>query len=542
MALLQFPSQPACQPSVLAMLRFLVSLLIISACVSLQAETVTEAIDRHISARWAKQQITPTDTVDDASFARRIHLSLIGRPPFVSELDTFLADGRTDKREHLVQHLLSSEAYAGHMAQLFDSVLMGRRGAGEYKKRKDQGWLTYLQRQFKENVSWETTAQEILLARPTTASRKGSTWFLFERKDEHQVIAEAIAPAFFGIRIECAQCHDHPLVDEIKQAHYWGLTAFFNRGKNQNTKQGPQIQESAIGGFSDFSDLIGNTQPNELVFFKADKVDEARPKKDDKPEDKAELYRDSEIEGLPRVPLFSRRAAFVDQVLTGHPLLATAMVNKLWAIMLGRGLVDPVDEIDSLHPPSHPQLLEYLSQQFRDSNYDVKALIKAIALSTPYQLSSNQPAEIYDPATFAWFQPQPLTAEVMVQSLNSVVRHVPNNELGVLNQFRRHFPEVLQSKTNTGLDDAMFLSNNAEFNQFLTESNGPEHLVPSMLKLDSNEKRISLLFRSAFSRLPDADELTEINSYLNQRQDDLTGALHQVVWAVVTSAEFRFNH
>ena len=130
----------------------------------------------------------------------------------------------------------------------------------------------------------------------------------------------------------------------------------------------------------------------------------------------------------------------------------------------------------------------------------------------------------------------------MVQSLNSVVRHIPNNELGVLNQFRRHFPEVLQSKTNTGLDDAMFLSNNAEFNQFLTESNAPEHLVPSMLKLDSNEKRISLLFRSAFSRLPDADELTEINSYLNQRQDDLTAALHQVVWAVVTSAEFRFNH
>ena len=88
----------------------------------------------------------------------------------------------------------------------------------------------------------------------------------------------------------------------------------------------------------------------------------------------------------------------------------------------------------------------------------------------------------------------------------------------------------------------MFLSNNAEFNQFLNESNAPEHLVPSMLKLDSNEQRISLLFRSAFSRLPDADELTEINSYLNQRQDDLTAALHQVVWAVVTSAEFRFNH
>ena len=106
------------------MLRFLVSLLIISACVSLQAETVTEAINRHISARWAKQQITPTDTVDDASFARRIHLSLIGRPPFVSELDTFLADGRADKREHLVQHLLSSDAYAVHMAQLFDLSLI----------------------------------------------------------------------------------------------------------------------------------------------------------------------------------------------------------------------------------------------------------------------------------------------------------------------------------------------------------------------------------------------------------------------------------
>ena len=514
----------------------------VSTCPAAVGQSATELIDRWVTVGWTAKEIAPAPRCDDTTFARRLHLSLVGRPPFPRELQTFLDDAQPGKRSRLVKHLLDSDAYAVHMAQVFDVLLMGRKGAIQSKQRVDRGWLRYLQQQFRENVSWEVMAQDILQARPTSADRQASTWFLFERRDKHQEIAEAIAPAFFGIRVECAQCHDHPLVDEIKQSHYWGLTAFFNRGKNQNTPHGPRIQESAVGGFTDFTDLAGDSYPNELVFLGAGKVAEKRPAKGSKEQDGDELYHNPEREGLPRVPVFSRREAFVNEVLTGHPLLARAMVNKIWAMMLGRGIVDPVDEMDSMHEASHPELLDALSDHFRESGYDVQDLLHAIAMSKPYQLSSARPPGVHDPATFAWFQSQPLTAEMMVRSLNSVVRQDPGNALAMLSSFRKHFPGVLASQSVTSLDDAMFLTNNHGLHQFLEESIDKKHIVPRLLAMGSHEARARHLYWTAFARQPSVEEVAVLTAYLEQREDKLESALRQVVWAVVTSVEFRFNH
>ena len=136
-------------------------------------------------------------------------------------------------------------------------------------------------------------------------------------------MAEAISPSIFGVRIECAQCHDHMMADEIKQSHYWGLVAFFNRSKNSQQGGGPSLSESAIGGFSEFADLDGSSTPNYLTFLDAETVDEDRPENPGEQKESDELYFEHASSLIGRVPKFSRREKFVKEVgkiaeLEGH--------------------------------------------------------------------------------------------------------------------------------------------------------------------------------------------------------------------------------
>ena len=473
-------------------------------------------------------------------------------------MKTFLADGRPNKRELLIDNLLSSEDYVQHFTDLFDAVLMGRGDAGTYGNREKNQWRGWLERVFRENRSWNQVVAEVLLARPETAEDRGSVWFLYERNNNHQAIAEAVAPAFFGIRIECAQCHDHMIASEIEQSHYWGLVAFFNRGKNTNTKNGPGVSESAIGGFSDFANLEGSSSPNLLTFLKAELIDESRPGKDEKQEDVDDLYLAAKLEGDPRVPKFSRRAKFVEGVTKEHPLLARAFVNRMWAMLMGRGIVHPFDEMDSQHDPSHPELLDWLAQDFRDSQYDIRRLVRMIVMSRAYQLDSRPPAGVEDPSLFAWYIERPLTAEQLARSIQLTLRGEFRNDSPLVNQLRQPLPEVLPESINTTVADALFLSNNAALNGFIAESRGEGHLLSQLPEIGSDGERVTLLFETIFSRAPAKTEAERIEQYVKQEagpeaSPDATLEVsadagrsadrwQQVVWALVTSAEFRFNH
>ena len=295
----------------------------------------TTIIDLLIEEKWSRQKLKVASRADDRQFACRLYLDLVGRIPTPDELSEFQKDTRSNKRERLADHLLNSDEHAAYFASVLDTLLMGRGNSGQYRQRQSSGWNTFLKNAIQANRPWNEVVKDILLARPTDPKSRGSVWFLYERNNKHQEIAEAIAPAVFGIRIECAQCHDHPLAGEIEQRHYWGLVAFFKRGKNGNSKQGLQILESAIGGFEEFTDLSGKSYPNELVFLGKPVVAEKRPQSGKKQKDAKELYVTSKNPGAPRVPKFSRREKFVDQVLNGHPLVSRAMVNRIWASLMG---------------------------------------------------------------------------------------------------------------------------------------------------------------------------------------------------------------
>ncbi|QDU39589.1 hypothetical protein Mal4_39350 [Maioricimonas rarisocia] len=512
---------------------------------SLAADLPVGQIDRFIEQKWQQADVQPAEPISDSRFVRRLYLDLVGRIPTPQERETFLADQRPDKREHLVDLLLGSEDHVVHFADLFDTLLMGRGSDRDYCNRREHQWRSWLEQAFRENRPWDEVVQEILLARPASPDERGTVWFLYERENDHQKIAEAVAPAFFGIRIECAQCHDHMLAGEIEQRHYWGLVAFFNRSENAKTENGPRVKESAIGGFSEFAKLSGESTPNLLTFFGADVVDEPRPDADQKQEDLPELYVEAALKGEPQVPKFSRREQFVSHVANGHPLIARAFVNRMWAILLGRGIVHPFDEMDSTHEPSHPELLDWLAQDFRDSGHDIRRLIRMIVLSRHYALDSRRPEGIDDPALFAWSLERPLTAEQLARSMQVALHGSFRNDHPLFRQLRETLPDVLPETVGTGVDAALFLSNNPAVNTFIAESDEPSHLIPRIQQLDTPAEQVTALIVTLFGRPPADDEIERIAGFVATAEPGSQARSQRwqhVVWALLTSAEFRFNH
>ena len=505
------------------------------------AGDVARQIDELIARRLAEVGREPAPLTTDAEFARRVYLDLVGSLPTVPQLEAFLADASPQKRAELLERLLSSPEHSRHFAQVFDTMLMGRRDRKLGERRK-HGWYDYLESIFAENRPWDQVVQEMLLAR-AEGERRGHLWYLYERENNHQAIAESVAKSFFGVDIACAQCHDHLVAEEIKQAHYWGLVGFFKRSTNAQTERGIAIAESAIGGFDDYANpLLGTTESLELTFLLRGTVEEARPEDPAKQEDAESFY--VAIEGEPKVPKFSRREKFVTEILADHPLLARSMVNRLWGLLLGRGLVHPIERMDSTNPPSHPELLDFLSEDFRQHGYDLRRLIRSLVLSDTYQRSSQAGPGSVTEALFAHGLVKPLTAEVYLDAVRVALG--PQVEAGqedpwrkLAGSWRKLFPEVVATGDQATIDQALGLANGPEFHVALQRA--AERWVQEQSER-TLEQQIDAIYQRCFGRAPEADELTVVRDYLVARGERPLEGWAQVFWTLVTAPEFRFNH
>jgi hypothetical protein len=493
-------------------------------------------IDLHLQRGWDAHGITPSPPADDRTFLRRLSLDALGRVPTPAEMQEFLAHPDPARRDRWIDRLLADPGHARHLAELFDVMLLGRPEGRRAAAPPNEPWRQYLVEAFAANRSWQAMARDMVLARSTDQTDVRASWFLYARRNEYQTIAESVAPSFFGIRIECAQCHDHPLASEIQQGHYWGLVAFFNRGKNEDTAAGPRVLESSVGGFQKFTDLAGDSHETRLTFFESPVVDEARLPDDlkDSPE-RFDPSRGSE----PAVPKFSRRQQFVDRILLEHPLLARALVNRLWATYLGRGLVHPVDRMDSVHPASHPELLDWLSDDFRRSGYDIRRLTRALLRTRAYQLSSLPPSRDALPEHFAHGLSKPLTAEQLARSWAVATSGAANDELPeLLGSFQKAFPDVLPESPQSSPAQALLLSNHAAMSERIRQSS----LLRQAIAETDNRLATQTLFATVLGREPDPQELQHATAYLEARRDARQRAMESLLWSLLASAEFYINH
>ena len=511
-------------------------------------------IDHLIKARWEEQDITGNGICDDAAFVRRIYLDLAGRIPTRAEVDAFVQSDESTKRSALVDRLLTSTDYPQHLAEVLDVALMERKGITAEAERKSRGWIEYLRSSIAANRPWNQMVADLITGRPKSPEQRGAVWFLYEKKNNYQQMAEAVAPVAFGVSIACAQCHNHPMSHEIKQQNYWGLVAAFNRTSNADENDGAALSESAIGGFVNFTNLKKESQPALLSLLNDKTIAEPRPAEGAKEQDADSNYFVPPLpvkeKGKPRraaVPKFSRRQVVADAVTHDNPLLGRAFVNRMWAMLIGRGFVMPVDQMDSRHLPSHPELLAYLSDDFEKSGYDVRHLIRVIVLSKTYQLDSrwnNSTPPL--PELFARGLDKPLSAEVLCRSLLQATGQAARDAKEPVDaDALRHglitaFPGLFEVEYNVTLQQAMFLTNNPFFDGLLKPSG--HNLTARLLEMQSNSARVREVFLEVFGRLPEKDEQAQAVKYLESRSERPDAGVRQLTWTLLTSAEFLLNH
>jgi mono/diheme cytochrome c family protein len=496
----------------------------------------TAAIDYLLAVGWQSLGLKPARRCDDETFVRRIYLDLAGRIPTRAEADEFLREKKRDKREQLVDKLLASDEYPRTFREVWNVLLMGRHGGHREQQRKDNGWYAFLEDAFRRSRPWNEVVSDIIIARTDSSGTNGAAWFLFERHNQHQQIAEAIAPVVYGTRVDCAQCHDHPLAREIKQAHYWGLVAAFNRSKNVEGGS-PRVGESAVGGFVNFTNLKKESQPALLTLFTGQTIEESRPAPDAKEEDSADGYVDPDSKV--RVPKVSRRAELAQALTTNNPLLARAFVNYTWAILFGRGIVHPVDEINSKHPASHPELLNWLARDFAAHNYDTRRLVRAIVLSRSYQLAPWTGPRPPAADSFASAIEKPLTAETLARSVRIASGRSPDD--ATLQQaFIEAFPDVLPRVTRATIQQSMLLANSDTLSDLFKPA--PGTATEAVARLPRSDERGREIFRLALVRRPDKNETAEAVKFLQRENDKPEAAAGELLWALVTGPEFLTNH
>ena len=516
-------------------------------------------INHFVRTEWTKRKLVSSPRCDDRTFIRRVSLDTTGRIPSIHQVTKFLFDPSPDKRRRLVQTLLKSEHYAQNMAESFDILLLGRKGANAISKRKQHGWFAYLESVFSENRPWNEAMREIIMARQPTPSNNsesanaGALWFVYEQRNNHQSIAESLAPLAFGTQIKCAQCHNHPLAHEIKQAHYWGMVAAFNRSQNVETDSGIGVAESAIGGFINFANLEQESQPAKLVFLNGMSVDEPWPNPGEKETDSPTRYviapaKKDTKPSQASIPRFSRREQFAEAVSKENPMLAKAFVNHIWALFMGRGLVHPVDEINSKHAPSHPELLDWLANYFEASNYDIKKLIETITLSHPYQLSTtSSQTHQQNLDSFAFGIEKPMKAETLYRILITATGHeldryseaFPSQAQTLQTVTAKQFPDLLPVDYQATLQQAMFLTNSPEIDHLLSPR--PGNTTHRLLEIESQQTRIEETFLAILGRLPDQTETETVAHFLSKRHGKREQAQKQFSWSLISSPEFLMN-
>jgi hypothetical protein len=512
-------------------------------------------IDGFLERGWKARKVRPAARADDATWLRRIHLDLVGRIPTEEEVARFQRLPARKRRETTVDGLLAHPEHPRHLREMFDVLWMGRPTGNAEAQRRDHHWYEFLETSFRENRPWDAMVRDLIVARPAKPEQRGLVQFLYERQNNPQAMAEAVAPLVFGLQIGCAQCHDHMVAREIKQAHYWGMVAAFNRSKNVDSDAGFGLAESAIGGFVSFANLKKESQQARLVFFNGRTVDEPWPAEGVKEVDAPEKYRvpppkNKERPPAPAEPQFSRRQALAEAVTRDNPLLARAAVNRVWAMFLGRGLVHPVDLMDSQHAPSHPELLDWLAHDFERSGYDLRRLIRNLVLSQAYQLDSRPaPGKAPTDEAFARAIEKPLSAEQLARSLilaagpwkanaKSPAASVTVDPTSLQRALVRDFPNLFAPEYNATLQQALFLSNSPVLESLLQPR--PGNLAERLADLADDPTRVKTAFQAVLGRNPDRDELRASVAYLQEHPGQ--GGRSQFLWALLSGAEFQVNH
>lgn len=485
-------------------------------------------IDRIASNKWRQLGLRPAELSTDAQFLRRVSLDLTGVLPTEEIIRAFVADNSPGKRTQLINRLLDSNEYADFWTLRWGDLLrVTRNGMGEKAMWNFHNWL---RRSMAENRPVDQMVRHILLSRGQPNSQEVAGFYRMTRSPEEA--AEAVAIAFMGLRIGCAKCHQHPF-EKWTQNDYYGLAAFFARidSKPDSDYGGSTLRLKPTG-------VVRHPKTQQVVR-------PSIPDGDNFPYD-----------GDPR-----RHLAFW-LTSRNNPSLARNFVNRFWGYLMGRGLVEPLDDLRDTNPPTIPELLEALEHDFRDHGFDQKHIIRTIANSRVYQLDSAPPTGAPVRNEFhTYYSPKRLMAEQLLEAITSATNtsdryaglprdirpiQLPDPEvssefLDTFGRPRRLVPCECARNNDGNVTQALHMMNSDFIQSKITAPGGR---VESLFSLVPVDQAVSNIYYSTLSRPPSREELVTLTTLIHDRPsgDPRRRILQDLMWTLLNSREFLFNH
>ena len=489
-------------------------------------------IDELIIKKLQTLNIAPSEQATDREFIRRVFLDAMGTLPTSQEVESFLADNSASKRAKLIDSLLAREEFTDYWTNRWADVLL----VSSDKIGSTAMWSFYnwLRDGVAANKPWDKTVRQIITASGNTLENGAANYYVLHK--EVTDLTENASMAFLGMSITCARCHNHPL-EKWTQKQYFQMANLFARVGLKNGVRSGDVQV--------YSNPVGEVNHPRLG----------------KPLPPTPL----DGEALPFDSPKDRRQHLADWLTSpANPYFARAAVNRIWKNFMGRGLVEAVDDMRATNPPSNEELLAALTKDFTDHGFDLKHLIRTIMNSAAYQRSSKpNEANKQDERFYSRYIIRRLSAEAMLDAVSQVtgvatdfpgypagLRAMQLPDARVNSYFLTIFGKPPRFATcecertaEPSVTQALHVINGDTINQKLRAPGG---LVDSFLKLGATDETIiNHLYLSALSRRPEPAELSRLLGLMNDGKgatESRRQAIEDLVWAVLTSKEFMFNH
>jgi len=499
-------------------------------------------VDNLTAKKWKELGLVPAELCTDEQFVRRISLDLTGTLPTPAKVKAFLADADPKKRDKLVDELLDSQEYAYYFANKWADILRVKRRGQANRAAGTFGFHAWIKDAIARDKPYDEFVREVVAATGDEQTSPPVVWYKELAQPENFV--DDVAQVFLGQRFACAQCHHHPY-EKWSQDDYWGLAAFFGRVNRKNLVMAgsdPNNQGARLAIFSRSSGQVNNKRTNQPAPMKLPDGPTVEAGPDEDP-----------------------RHKLVDwMVAKDNPFVARALVNRYWAHFLGRGLVDPLDDMRVTNPPSNPELLDALAKDFVENGYSLKHLVRTIVKSRTYQLSST-PNEFnkHDKQNYARYYPRRMAAEVLLDAVNQVTdapsgfgglpqdQHAPKRAIMLPDEsFASYFLDVFgrpqrisacecERVSEANLAQALHLLNSDDVNQKLTRGGGRADALAKDPRPDA--EKVEELFLWAFGRKPDATQLEKALAHVAKHQANKKVAYENILWALLNTKEFIFN-
>jgi hypothetical protein len=487
----------------------------------------TNFIDELVHARLRKLNIIPSPLSDDAEFVRRAYLDVTGTIPTAKEARRFLDDSRDNKRAQLVNELLERPEYADFWALKWADLLrvdrkaLGHRGAHEYYR--------WIQHSFAENKPLDQFARELLTVKGRLKNAPQANFYRVINGAGER--ASAISQVFLGVRIACAECHHHPF-DRWSQTDYYGMTAMFS-----------QVQRKATPR-SEFMTAAGDPETNH-------------------PRTAARIFAHPLGEPMPpQSPDGDRREVLADWMTSPeNKWFAPSAVNRVWAHLMGRGLVEPVDDFRDTNPPTNADLLDALAQEFVASSFDVRQLFVTIMTSNAYQRSSRpNHTNLSDEQNYSRALLKRVDAEVLLDAVSDVTgitesfRGVPDGYRAVQlwdSEVEHYFLKLFGRPTRKtacacerggepNVSQVLHVLNSPEIHAKLSHEGG--RVARLVETVPDDEDLVNQMYLTFFARRPDTEESSNAVHYLKTSSDGRRAAAEDLAWSLMNTLEFIFNH